>query len=456
MEVSNLYRKGLIKTKKKPRIFWVDLFSGAGGTTTGIYMGNTRAKVVACVNHDANAIASHLANHPETKHFTEDIRDFKVVQEIKKITDELRAKYPNCFIKIWASLECTNFSNAKGGLPKDADSRTLAEHLFMYLDALNPDYLYIENVREFRSWGALDANGKPVSKDKGNAYLKWVANIEALGYSYDYRDLNSADFKAYTSRTRYFGIFAKEGLPIEFPEPEITKKAKRKPVREVLDLDNVGANLFCKKRSDNTIARIHKGLEKALGEPYFLTSYYGNGKSHSIDEPCNTLTTKDRYAFHYVHYDYSSLTTSSIDAPVGSFTTVPKHNLVSAIWLTDFQFGRTHKSIKEPCMTIIARQDKKPIYFLQAEEGELANRISSTDSDEVKALKQFMIDKGVRAVYIRMLTLEEMLLIQGFPKDYVLIGTKANKTKQIGNSVPPVLARKLAEAGERALTEYLN
>ena len=60
------------------------------------------------------------------------------------------------------------------------------------------------------------------------------------------------------------------------------------------------------------------------------------------------------------------------------------------------------------------------------------------------------------AVYIRMLTLEEMLLIQGFPRDYKLIGTKANKTKFIGNSVPPVLARRLAEAGERALTQYIN
>lgn len=419
-------------------------------------MGNTRAKVIACVNHDANAIASHLANHPETKHFTEDIRDFAVVVKIKKIVDAIRKRHPDCFIKVWASLECTNFSNAKGGLPKDADSRTLAEHLPMYLDALNPDYLYIENVREFRSWGALDCNNKPISREKGNDYLKWVNTIKAMGYEYDYRDLNSADFKAYTSRMRYFGIFAKTGLPIEFPEPEIKNKAKRKPVREVLDLNNLGADLFCKKRSDNTISRIHRGLEKALGQPYFLTSYYGNGNSHSVDVPCNTLTTKDRYAFHYVHYEYSTLTTSSIDAPVGSFTTTPKHNLVTAEWLTDFQFGRVHKSLNEPCMTIIARQDKKPIYLLQAEQGHPTDFINDDDSDQVKELKQFMVDKGIKSVYIRMLTLEEMLMIQGFPRDYKLVGTKANKTKFIGNSVPPVLARKLAEAGERALTQYIN
>lgn len=55
-------------------------------------------------------------------------------------------------IVLWASLECTNFSKAKGGQPRDADSRTLAEHLFRYIEAINPDYIQIENVEEFMSW----------------------------------------------------------------------------------------------------------------------------------------------------------------------------------------------------------------------------------------------------------------------------------------------------------------
>ena len=60
------------------RLLYIDLFCGAGGTSTGVenarYAGEQCAKVIACVNHDANAIASHAANHPEALHFTEDIR----------------------------------------------------------------------------------------------------------------------------------------------------------------------------------------------------------------------------------------------------------------------------------------------------------------------------------------------------------------------------------------------
>lgn len=57
------------------KLLYIDLFSGAGGTSTGVEFaqvnGQKCAKVVACVNHDINAILSHSENHPETLHFTE-------------------------------------------------------------------------------------------------------------------------------------------------------------------------------------------------------------------------------------------------------------------------------------------------------------------------------------------------------------------------------------------------
>lgn len=104
-------------------------------------------------------------------------------------TAEMRQMYPMAKIVLWASLECTNFSRAKGGQPRDADSRTLAEHLFRYIEALTPDYIQIENVEEFMSWGDLDENGKPISRDKGRLYTTWVDNVKAYGYKFDHRIL---------------------------------------------------------------------------------------------------------------------------------------------------------------------------------------------------------------------------------------------------------------------------
>nr|DAE61664.1 MAG TPA: DNA cytosine methyltransferase [Caudoviricetes sp.] len=66
-------------------LLYIDLFCGAGGTSTGVELakdenGQKLAKVIASVNHDANAIASHAANHPDALHFTEDIRTLELKQ----------------------------------------------------------------------------------------------------------------------------------------------------------------------------------------------------------------------------------------------------------------------------------------------------------------------------------------------------------------------------------------
>ena len=152
------------------KLLYIDLFCGAGGTSTGVEKARLEneqcAKVIACVNHDKNAIASHAANHPDALHFTEDIRTLNLSPLVSHL-QKCRAEYPEALIVLWASLECTNFSKAKGGQPRDADSRTLAEHLFRYIEAINPDYIQIENVEEFMSWGDLDEYGKPISRDKG-------------------------------------------------------------------------------------------------------------------------------------------------------------------------------------------------------------------------------------------------------------------------------------------------
>ena len=116
------------------RLLYIDLFCGAGGTSTGVNTacidGSPCAEVIACVNHDAQAIASHAANHPRALHFTEDIRTLEL-QPLRDHVARCRAQHPDALLVLWASLECTNFSKAKGGLPRDADSRTLAEHLFL-------------------------------------------------------------------------------------------------------------------------------------------------------------------------------------------------------------------------------------------------------------------------------------------------------------------------------------
>lgn len=572
-------------------LLYIDLFCGAGGTSTGVNSarlhGEQCAEVIACVNHDAKAIASHTSNHPDALHFTEDIRTLELSPLIQHL-NRCKAENPDALVALWASLECTNFSKAKGGQPRNADSRTLAEHLFRYIDAIDPDYIQIENVEEFMSWGDIDENGKPLSKDRGRSYLRWINNVRSYGYKFEYRILNAADYGAYTSRKRFFGIFAKKGLPIVFPEQTHCKSGtgglfdvmpKWKPVREVLDFEDEGKSIFTREKplSEKTLERIYAGLIKfvaggkhafmvkynsmsqrgkyippsldapcptvatqgrlALASVSFLSKQFSgapDGKNISVEEPAGTITTKDHHAFvsaYYspgyniscespaptlttrgrlafvsVHYgngfntscespaatlttrdrmsliqanfldmQYGNSTPSSIETAAGTVTTNPKHHLVTVkpfIMDTNFnnvgssvdepsrvitanrkqhylmnpQFQSAGSSVDSPCFTLIARMDKMPPYLIVTEEGAIAIQIYPDDSLMTVKIKEFMAMYSIVDIKMRMLKILELLLIMGFPEDYVLVGTQADQKKFIGNAVEVTVARAWCEA----------
>ena len=393
------------------KLLYIDLFCGAGGTSTGVESAKINglqcAKVIACVNHDANAIASHAANHPDSLHFTEDIRTLDLSPMVS-YTNKMKTMYPEASTVLWASLECTNFSKAKGGQARDADSRTLAEHLFRYIEALNPDYIQIENVEEFMGWGDMTDSGKPISSDKGKSYLRWVKNVNKYGYRFQHKILNAADFGAYTSRKRFFGIFAKPGLPIVWPEQTHSREAqydlfkntrKWKPVKDVLDFTDEGESIFTRKKplSDKTLERIYAGLIKFVaggknaflskyysGHPNsknfsidgpahsittidhhslvsckFLAAYYGNGiNCSSIASPCPTVPTKDRFNYvspKFIDQQFGNSKPASIEQPLGALTQNPKYNIVSP-WIMNTNFSNVGSSINDPAQTVTANR----------------------------------------------------------------------------------------------------
>lgn len=356
-------------------MLFVDLFCGAGGVTSGIEharcFDKKVGKVIACVNHDKNAIVSHQTNHPDCLHFTEDIRTLDLTGLVA-VARYAKKLYPQAKLFLWASLECTNFSKAKGGLPRDADSRTLAEHLDRYLDAIPFDGVLIENVEEFMSWGPLDKNGKPVSKHKGRDYLKWIDHVKSYGYEYEHRILNAADFGAHTSRKRFFGAFMKPGIPIQWPQPTHSKKPVDglkpwRPVKEVLDFTDEGESIFTRKKplSERTMERIYAGLIKfvAKGDTSFIQKYYSGrpmGKVNSTKEPCPTITTAVGLQLvqpFMLKYNSTNAKTGkyvppSLDDPCPTISTQGRLALVNAAFLQYYYGTHTMSDVNQPCGTL--------------------------------------------------------------------------------------------------------
>jgi DNA (cytosine-5)-methyltransferase 1 len=421
------------------KTFVIDLFAGAGGTTSAVFESNTNISVVACINHDANAIKSHAANYPNCIHFTEDIRTVGL-EPLVTLCVELRKENPGCKIAVWASLECTNHSRAKGGIARDADSRTLAEHLFRYHDALNPDFFWIENVREFMMWGPLDKTGRPIPEYKGCDYNAWVEEFKVRGYSYDCTLLNAADYGAYTSRIRYFGQFSKDATLISWPEPTHSKTSvgnNLKPwraVKEVLDLKDSGISIFERKKplAEATLERIYAGLTKFVvpGGDSFLCSYYKNSTFVGPNSPCGTLTTKDRFQKVVVEKDNQ--------------------------FLLNPQYQSKGSSLDKPCFTLIARMDKAPPYIISTEQKVSGAEHCVQESPAMQKIILFMKEHGLTDIKMRMLKITEMLKIQGFSEAYRLVGTQAEQKKYIGNSVEVTVGKSLFQAIDSKIQQHGN
>lgn len=394
---------------KQPIFLIIDLFCGAGGTTTGFSMAKVEdvevAKVIACVNHDPKAIQSHWQNHPDVRHFEEDIRTLDLTGLVAT-ANWWKDKYPDAYLVLWASLECTNFSKAKGGLPRDADSRTLADHLHRYVEALQPDYVQIENVVEFMSWGPLDANGKPISRKNGSEYLRWKNEMDAHGYYNEWTELNSANFGAYTSRNRLFGCFARPGLPIIWPQPTHAKKPvqesmfngqlkKWKAVKEVLDFTDEGESIFTRSKelSDKTLERIYAGLIKyvAKGDKAFISKYFSGrpaGKNISVDGPAGTIMTVNQQALvqpicmlKYNSTDKNGVhTPPSIENPCPTVAAQSRLGLVQGKFLAAYYGnGDNCSSVESPCPTIPTKdrfQYVNPEFFIDKHYGTSAQNQS--------------------------------------------------------------------------------
>ena len=186
----------------------IDNFAGGGGASTGIELA-TGYSVDIAINHDPEAIRMHKANHPNTKHYCENVW----------AVDPVKACGGHPVALAWFSPDCKHFSKAKGGKPKDKNIRGLAWVACRWAGLVRPRVIMLENVEEFKTWGPLGRRHHPIKAKQGKTFEKFVQQLTGLGYEVQFRELVAADYGAPTMRKRFFMIARCDGEPIVFPEP---------------------------------------------------------------------------------------------------------------------------------------------------------------------------------------------------------------------------------------------
>lgn len=169
----------------------IDLFSGAGGLTLGLQ--NAGWQVIASVEWDRYASATHRRNFPNSAHHATDVRliDWK--------------RYRGIVNLVAGGPPCQPFS-VSGKQQGSEDERDMVPEFIRAVDEIRPDAFVMENV-------------KGLTLGRFKAYFDHaVGRLAELGYNVSVSVLNAADHGVPQRRERVFAVGVREGR-FSFPEP---------------------------------------------------------------------------------------------------------------------------------------------------------------------------------------------------------------------------------------------
>lgn len=336
-------------------IRFVDLFSGAGGTSCGLRQAGMIP--VAAVDNDAVALATYARNFPEARIFADDIRTVAVETIAAAVGP--RGGSP---LMLAACAPCQPFSKANRQKRKGDVRADLLFEVVRFVEGLAPDFILIENVP------AIRRQDRP-----GDGPLhSFLKRIDELGYHSTVETIQVADYGVPQHRTRLVVLASRSG-PVSLPAP--THGTGRRPYATVRDaiahLPSIAAG------GEHPEIPNHKasGLSETNLRRIRATPPGADRRSWSEDLKLACHEGIDGYTDVYGRMSW--------DRPAPALTT--RCNSVS-----NGRFGH-------PCE-----------------------------------------DRAVSA--------REAAALQSFPDDFVFVGSMEAVARQIGNAVPPLLARRLAEA----------
>lgn len=343
-----------------------DFFCGAGGSSTGLVAAGVEVRGAA--NHWKLAIETHNTNHPNTTHYLDDLQQAHP------------SWYPRTDIA-WFSPECTNHSLAKGrrrtGInqldlwgesgvdPAEERSRATMREVVEFSEFHRYEIVIVENVVDIRKWQHYDA---------------WLQAMLNLGYDHRMLYLNAMFFGVPQSRDRFYATFWKRGNrapALDFRPPatcsrhgyvravQVFKRSdfpwgrygsRRQyvyrcpacgkevyplivPAAAVIDWSLPSQKIGDRKKplKEKTIQRILAGLRKFGHWPHVADLGHSHAehasKVHSIGGPLSTQTGQQRLALvqppFVMSYYGSSPTFAPVSEPLPALRTVQHEALIT-------------------------------------------------------------------------------------------------------------------------------
>ncbi len=394
--------------KRRRKIKVLDLFAGAGGFGLGFHLADSKYKVICSLEIDKWAVETLKANNSgNQKIILKDIKEFKTKEQILTACPQK----PDIII---GGPPCQGFSIAGLKDPKDPRN-SLFKNFVQWVDVLQPKVFVMENVS-----GLLTRKN-----DEGKGVIEIIKKaFTEIGYTIKVWELNAANFGVPQNRKRIF--IAGNNLGIEISEPEITHYLPS-------DKKRLNGKTKILKQAINVKKAISDLPKLKAGEGVEITIIKSKPKSKFQKE----IRSKNNTLFNHVTMAHTERVVKRYEQIINGFKLndipdelkVRKRNGNGE--LSNIKFSSNYRHLKPDMIshTIPASFYSNFIHPFQP------RNITSREAARLQSFPDSYIFKGKR-------TQISSKLLQRLGKDEENYLSQYN---QIGNAVPPLLARAVAQ-----------
>lgn len=374
----------------------VDLFCGAGGTSTGLI--SAGYDVEAGIDLDERALETFDKNHDDARALQRDISSMPL--------DELEEYRENLFL-LSASPPCQSFSNANRHKGREDAKDYLYKEVVRFASYLRPNYVLMENVR------GMNKLLGDIKRDFSEA-----------GYEIESLLLNSKNFGVPQNRQRLFFLAVRKDLARIDPQMSLNKlkmsisskkKSRKVPIKHAF----WGLRELEPKSEKNTTeseSKEHGFTEDEL---------FNDGNPPRYVQEINFEGMPEKVYNHKARYHN--------DRDQKIYELLPSGE------------NAEHESI-EDIMPYKLGTFKDKYYKLDP--NEVSKTITAHMSRDCNSYIHPNEDRG--------LTPREAARIQGFPDNYQFHGPFTEWYRQIGNAVPPPMAKEVGRAIVEHYQEHIR
>lgn len=387
------------KSSKKHDLTLIDFFCGAGGLSLGFIQEGFNVKLANDI--EPVCIQTYKYNHPElpsSKLIQKDIREF--IDEIDEHVDE-------SIDIIVGGPPCQGFSTANQQRIIDDPRNELYKYFLMMVEKIAPKFVVMENVK-----GMLKVADQVV-EDYGA--IKIQSEDSILSYNVDYEVLKSNEFSVAQNRQRLIYI------------------AVRSDICETL---NITPSDIFKKINDNNKNKPTYVLNDALNDIKPLEAPRVKNTINMDSEIYGKKIDINNYEFN--DNEYLNLINNGLNMPYVFNHKVRyiNDNNYEIYKRLDQGNDSTDEKIKDIMPYSHRNHVFKDKYF---------KLIADKPCRTITAHMKFDCHSHIHPFQVRSLTPREAARIQSFPDDYLFLGPYSKTYMQIGNAVPPVMAKGIAK-----------